>query len=221
MDADGVGQLQQPDQVGDRRAIDLQPAGQFLLGHSVALQVLLEGEGLFQCVQVLALQVLDDRDFAHLPAKPLGFEYTGYDSSNAETQSANSSEINYQPTGYSKQVFDASKKIFPNTSNTLYTNPLDEGSSRSHLIDRVTTQMQSMAASLVTATGDSDETGLRVGDVVIINESGFSMTGNPKDGVKEQNYGSYIITSISHTCEEGGQYKNRFILKRVMYVESP
>jgi type VI secretion system secreted protein VgrG len=144
-------------------------------------------------------------------AKPLGFEYTGYDSSNAETQMANSNEINYQPTGYSKQVYDASKKIFPNTSNSLYTNPLDEGNSRSHLIDRVTTQMQSMAASLVTAKGDSDETGLRIGDVVIINESAFSMTGNPKDGVKEQNYGSYIITSLSHTCEEAGQYKNRFV----------
>jgi type VI secretion system secreted protein VgrG len=144
-------------------------------------------------------------------AKPLGFEYTGYDSSNAETQTANSNEINYQPTGYSKQVYDASKKIYPNTSNSLYTNPIDEGNSRSHLIDRVTTQMQSMAASLVTATGDSDETGLRIGDVVIINESAFSMTGNPKDGVKEQNYGSYIITSLSHTCEEGGQYKNRFV----------
>ena len=41
--------------------------------------------------------------------------------------------------------------------------------------------MQAMATSLIVAKGESDETGLRIGDVVIINESGFSATGNPQD----------------------------------------
>ncbi len=123
-------------------------------------------------------------------AKPLGFEYTGYDASSSETQTANSNEINYQAKGYSKQMFDASNNLFPNTGNSLYSNPIEESGSFRHLNERVTTQMQAMASNLITATGDSDETGLRIGDVIIINESAWSNTGDPRDGVKEQNFGS-------------------------------
>uniref|UniRef100_UPI0040475803 type VI secretion system Vgr family protein n=2 Tax=Flavobacterium sp. TaxID=239 RepID=UPI0040475803 len=86
----------------------------------------------------------------------------------------------------------------------------EEGSARTHLIDRVTTQLQSRAADLVTAKGDSDETGLRIGDVVSIQEPAFSMTGNILDGLQEQNFGSYIITDITHVCEESGSYHNTF-----------
>ncbi|WP_445722653.1 type VI secretion system Vgr family protein [Flavobacterium sp.] len=143
-------------------------------------------------------------------AKPLGFEYLGYDSSNAETQKANATEVNYQPEGYSKVMYESSKKLFPDDSTMLYTHPIEEGSARTHLIDRVTTQLQSRAADLVTAKGDSDETGLRIGDVVSIQEPAFSMTGNLLDGLQEQNFGSYIITDITHVCEESGSYHNTF-----------
>ncbi|WP_395077688.1 contractile injection system protein, VgrG/Pvc8 family, partial [Flavobacterium sp.] len=51
-------------------------------------------------------------------AKPVNFEYTGYDPSTGETQKANASEINYQPQGYSKQVYESSKKLFPDQSNS-------------------------------------------------------------------------------------------------------
>ncbi|WP_395076049.1 contractile injection system protein, VgrG/Pvc8 family, partial [Flavobacterium sp.] len=51
-------------------------------------------------------------------AKPVNFEYIGYDPSSAETQKANASEINYQPQGYSKQVYESSKKLFPDQSNS-------------------------------------------------------------------------------------------------------
>uniref|UniRef100_UPI0037502B0F phage baseplate assembly protein V n=1 Tax=Flavobacterium sp. TaxID=239 RepID=UPI0037502B0F len=37
----------------------------------------------------------------------------------------------------------------------------------------------------------------------------FSMTGNPQDGLKEQNFGSYIITDVTHVCDEG-TYHNTF-----------
>jgi type VI secretion system secreted protein VgrG len=143
-------------------------------------------------------------------AKPLGFEFIGYDPSSAETQTANSKEINHQPKGISKSAFDASNKLYPEMSTTLYGQAVDEGSSRIHLVDRITTQMQSSSSDLVTAKGESDETGLRVGDVVVINESGFSMTGNPIDGLKEQNFGSYILTDVLHVCDESGSYHNSF-----------
>ncbi|MDQ7961346.1 phage baseplate assembly protein V [Flavobacterium lindanitolerans] len=143
-------------------------------------------------------------------AKSLGFEYVGYDPSNGETQRASSSEANYQPEGYSKSVFESSKKLFPNSSTMLYSHSLEEGNSKTHLTDRVTTQLQSRAADLVTAKGDSDETGLRIGDVINIKEPAFSLTGNLLDGLQEQNFGSYIITDIMHICDESGNYHNTF-----------
>ena len=74
-----------------------------------------------------------------IQAKPLGFEFTGYDPSNGETQKANSKEINFQTQGYSKSVYDASRKMYPNTPTSMYGNPIQEGMSRNHLINRATT----------------------------------------------------------------------------------
>jgi len=143
-------------------------------------------------------------------AKSMGFEYVGYDPSNGETQKANSTEVNYQPQGYAKSVFESSKKMFPNSSTMLYSHSLEEGNSRTHLVERVSTQLQSRASDMVTAKGDSDETGLRIGDVIEIKEPAFSLTGNPLDGLKEQNFGSYILTDIMHVCDESGTYHNSF-----------
>ena len=145
-----------------------------------------------------------------MKAKSLGFEYLGYDPSNGETQKVNSMEVSYEPKGYSKTVFESSKKMFPNPSTILYSHSLEEGNSKTHLVDRVTTQLHSRAADLVTAKGDSDETGLRIGDVVNIKESAFSLTGNTIDSLQEQNFGSYIITDIMHVCDESGNYHNSF-----------
>lgn len=143
-------------------------------------------------------------------AKSLGFEYLGYDPSAGEAQKAGSMEVNYQPQGFSKTLFETSKKLFPNNSTMLYSHALEEGNSRTHLVDRITTQLQSRSADLVTAKGDSDETGLRIGDVVEIKEPAFSLTGNLLDGLQEQNFGSYIITDIMHICDESGNYHNSF-----------
>ena len=143
-------------------------------------------------------------------AKSVGFEYLGYDPSNGETQKANSTEVNYQPEGYSKSVFESSKKMFPNISTMLYSHSLEEGNSRTHLVERISTQLQSRASDMVTAKGDSDETGLRIGDIIEIKEPAFSLTGNPLDGLKEQNFGSYIVTDIMHICDESGTYHNSF-----------
>ena len=145
-----------------------------------------------------------------LQTKPLAFEFVGYDPSNGETQKANSKEINFQTQGYSKSVYDASKKMYPNTPTSMYGNPMQEGMSRNHLINRATTQLQSKTANLVVAKGESDETGIRIGDILVLTESSFSSTGNASDGVKEQNFGSYIVTEVIHTCDISGKYSNTF-----------
>ena len=143
-------------------------------------------------------------------AKPLGLEYVAYDASAAETQNANAKEVNYQPEGLTKVMYEGSNRLFPDINAILYTHSVEEGSARTHLLDRVTTQLQSRTSDLITAKGDSHETGLRVGDVVSIQEPAFSMTGNIEDSLQEQNFGSYIITDITHVCEESGTYHNTF-----------
>ena len=60
------GKLQQADQICDRRAVDVQPAGEIFLRALVSLQILRERRRLFQRVQILALQVFHDRQFGHL-----------------------------------------------------------------------------------------------------------------------------------------------------------
>ncbi|HEX8268458.1 MAG TPA: phage baseplate assembly protein V [Flavobacterium sp.] len=143
-------------------------------------------------------------------AKSLAFEYLGYDPSNGDTQKASSLEIDFQAQGYSKAMFDSSNKLFPTESTMLYSHALEEGNSRSHLVERVTTQLQSRSADLVTVKGDCDETGIRIGDVIVIKEPSFSLTGNVIDGLQEQNFGSYIVTDIMHICDESGNYHNTF-----------
>ncbi|WP_306353366.1 type VI secretion system Vgr family protein [Flavobacterium sp. '19STA2R22 D10 B1'] len=143
-------------------------------------------------------------------AKAMNFQYLGYESSSADNQKATAAEVNYQTQGVSQAMVEVSKKMFPNQSTMLYSNSIEEGNSRAHLVDRLKTQLQSRASDLVTARGDSDETGLRIGDIVVIREPAFSITSNPLDSLQEQFFGSYYITDITHVCDESGNYHNTF-----------
>ena len=58
---DLVGQLQQPDQVGDGRAVQAQPPGELFLSSTVTAEILAKGRGLFDGIEVLSLQVFDHR----------------------------------------------------------------------------------------------------------------------------------------------------------------
>src|SRR5262245_47657704 len=62
-----AGQLEQPHQVGDRRAIDLQPPRQVLLRAVVLVEIALEREGLLDRVKVFSLQILNDGQFRDEP----------------------------------------------------------------------------------------------------------------------------------------------------------
>ena len=146
-----------------------------------------------------------------MKTKPLAFGYIGYDASSADTQNATSKQASHRPQGYTKSVFEASKKLYPETGTTLYNNPIEESSANYHLANRIETELQGQSSDLVTAQGESDETGIRIGDVVLINESSFSATGNARDGLKEQNYGGYIVTEIHHYADEIGTYYNNFV----------
>ncbi|MDI9310492.1 MAG: phage baseplate assembly protein V, partial [Limnohabitans sp.] len=145
-----------------------------------------------------------------MKAQPLGFSYLGYEPTSAETQTVSSFEINHQEQGYTRSAFEASKKLYPESGTHLYSQAIGESSAMPHLSDRVQTQTQGNAASLITAHGESDEPGLRIGDKVKITEPAFSPTNNPADGIKEQYFGEYIITQVTHYMDETGKYYNTF-----------
>ncbi len=146
-----------------------------------------------------------------LKIKPLNFEYVGYDPTATKTDTVSSKSVGYKPKGISQAVFDASFDVFNQKTSLHYGNPIEEGNGSTHLADRMEWQLQSRAADLVTATGESDETGLRIGDTITILEKQFSMTGKSIDQSKEQNFGTYILTEIVHHFDEIGTYHNSFV----------
>ncbi|WP_461532475.1 type VI secretion system Vgr family protein [Sinomicrobium sp.] len=147
----------------------------------------------------------------HMSIKPLGFQYTGYDAEAAETQTTGSGEVSVDSIGLTRAMLETSKRVFPDNGAALYYHhPITAGNAQSHLHDRVKTQLQGEASGLVTARGISTEPGLRLGDIVHVKEPKFSLTGDLVDGVKEESFGSYYITSITHVCDEIGNYNNEF-----------
>ncbi|MDI9309433.1 MAG: type VI secretion system Vgr family protein [Limnohabitans sp.] len=145
-----------------------------------------------------------------MKAQPINFTYLGYEPTSADTQTISSFEINHQEQGYTRSAFEASKKLYPETGTHLYSQAIGESRAMPHLSDRVQTQTQGNAASLITAYGESDEPGLRIGDKVKITEPAFSPTNNPADGIKQQYFGEYIITQVTHHLDETGKYFNTF-----------
>ena len=145
-----------------------------------------------------------------MKAQPLGFSYLGYEPTSAETQTISSFELNHQEQGYTRSAFEASKRLYPESGTHLYSQAIGESSAMTHLSDRVQTQTQGNAASLITLFAESDEPGLRIGDKVKITEPAFSPTNNPADGIKEQYFGEYIITQVAHHLDETGKYYNTF-----------
>ncbi|MGS2737970.1 type VI secretion system Vgr family protein [Sinomicrobium sp. M5D2P17] len=147
----------------------------------------------------------------HMSIKPLSFQYTGYDPENAQTQTISSGEVGYETRGLAQAMVRASQKVFTdNGASMYYHHPISAGNAQSHLHDRVKTQLHGRTAGLVVAKGVSTETGLRLGDMVSIKEPMFSLTGDMADGVKEDSFGSYYITAITHICDETGNYTNEF-----------
>lgn len=145
-----------------------------------------------------------------MKAQPLGFSYLGYEPSSADTQTISSSELNHQEQGYTQSVFESSKKLYTESGSHLYSQPIAQSSTMPHLSDRVKTQLEGKTASLVKVYAESDEPGLRIGDKVKISEPAFSPTNNPADGIKQQYFGEYIITQITHNYDESGKYYNTF-----------
>ena len=59
-------QFEQPNEVGHRRAVDADLAGEFVVGDGEAADVFLEGLSFFDGVQVASLEIFDEGEDEHL-----------------------------------------------------------------------------------------------------------------------------------------------------------
>ena len=98
---------------------------------------------------------------------------------------------------FGKFALDQSGKVFAQEP-VLF--PADVIQKQQELKEVITQQKSSIARELITATGDSDNPYLNAGTIV-------NITG---ESVKEDDYGKFIITSITHIISEDYSYKNYF-----------
>jgi Rhs element Vgr protein len=101
--------------------------------------------------------------------------------------------------GYTQYVQSLSEKIYNQTS--LYKVPYAfSGNAKAELDALTLRRKKGRMAQMVLISGQSKNTGLRLGDTISIHENIFSQT----------DHGKFMITSLVHTCNGNGQYVNSF-----------
>lgn len=142
--------------------------------------------------------------------KPVRFSYYGYDPSESMNEVVSSSEVTPQFNTVTESLFNHSKSFYPSEANVPYNNPIKEGELRNHLSSRIKAQTLSQVSDLLTISGNSDNPAIRIGDIVTINDPGFSVNALENGIQAPKNYGSFYVTDIMHACDESGNYYNEF-----------
>ncbi|WP_298538637.1 phage baseplate assembly protein V [uncultured Aquimarina sp.] len=114
------------------------------------------------------------------------------DGQHEKATSAISSGVN----GYNGFTSNKGDEIFPNETN-VYLNSYNDPSLKQRLDTHVEQQKKAEEIKQVVFKGSSDNPGVKIGQVVTIQGDGAS-------------YGSFRITSVTHTNTENGRYQNRF-----------
>lgn len=140
-----------------------------------------------------------DFDLA-LDVKPNNLKLNGYDYRQEsvvsnDTQSQAASGTNQ----YSTHMQEVSKQLYSKPS--LYKMNYGFSSSAQSQVDDLTTlQYKGKAASMVVIKGRSNETSLRIGDLITVRENFLST----------EDHGQFLITSLQHSCTDNGLYVNTF-----------
>ncbi len=131
---------------------------------------------------------------------PLKFKKTSYDYSKDELPSSPSSTASYPNLGaFGNNVIDEAESVFSFESSFITNSIL---ASQATLDHEVKTLKNQRAANIVVLTGSSDNAALGVGKVAQITVT--------TPGASNEDYGKYIITSITHRTDGSGNYQNHF-----------
>ncbi len=109
-----------------------------------------------------------------------------------EVHQKNSAEVAIPSEGYHGFMDAKSKDLFHKSTN-IFHNTYTDGTLKSRLDTQVAQHVKAKSINQVIAKGRSDNPGVNLGEVIRI-----------------KGYGSYRITSITHTNIEGGVYINTF-----------
>jgi type VI secretion system secreted protein VgrG len=97
----------------------------------------------------------------------------------------------------SKPAYDASDKVYKNTSNHFYQGSFYSKPSKSEQDTIVNLNQSSGASNLMICQGSSDDPNLILGGSIEIQE-------------KDVNHGKFIVVQLNHYCDRNGNYKNDF-----------
>jgi len=110
----------------------------------------------------------------------------------------------------SKQAKIAYKKSndnFKHDTTSLYNHVLTEDKEEEHLKARVKLAKSAIASDFITCNGSSDNANLKLGGEVNIIDY-YDENGKKRNVPVD--HGNYIITSLSHSCDDMGNYQNDF-----------
>jgi uncharacterized protein involved in type VI secretion and phage assembly len=155
--------------------------------------------------EVKLTQGIDLTDFdVSVKLEPLNFKYIsyGYLAANKFESSSSGQNVTDSLNQLGKFVHDKANGTFTFEGSSLYNNALKENSEQQHLDKRIKSEKGSRAVDLVYGTGSSENLDVSLGCVIDIKSL------KPDKGSVD--YGKYIITSVTHTCDSGGNYTNAF-----------
>jgi len=150
------------------------------------------------------------KDLSHfdfsLKLDDLKFKYMAYDYLNEEDLSSDSGAQKVSKmSDKAKVAYNSSEKLYTHETLSLYNHPLSESNAQSHLDSRVKLIKSAQASGLISMSGSSDNPNLILGCEIKIIES-----VKQDDKSKKVEHGTFIITSLAHSCDLSGNYQNNF-----------
>lgn len=138
-----------------------------------------------------------------MKVRPQDHTYMAYDALEAKTHdSSNSDHKQNVSNPYISSITQASSKLFAKKPTSLYNHSLLETGKTE--LDAVLKLKAQHALNILVFSGKSDEPKVAIGSVIEVTGKNMQVAG------QTDTYGSYIITSITHSINNSGEYTNSF-----------
>ena len=138
-----------------------------------------------------------------MKVRPQNHTYLAYDALEAKTHDSSSSDHKQNVSNpYISSITQASSKLFAKKPTSLYNHTLLENGKPE--LDAVLKLKAQHALNTLVFSGKSDEPKVAIGSVIEVTGKNTQVAG------QTDVYGSYIITSITHSINNSGEYTNSF-----------
>jgi uncharacterized protein involved in type VI secretion and phage assembly len=133
------------------------------------------------------------------------FNYTAYNYYEEESIKKESKDVQPQVDSYLKDAFSSSEDIFAQEEDMHHNLPLSKANADKELEAIVKTEIQRRVGGMNIIKGESDNCEISLGNIVKID----GLTGQGSAS-KTITYGEYRVISLTHSCDEAGNYLNHF-----------